>query len=36
LLDALPDYIFVKDRTGRFILSNLAHVSQDESCKGVL
>jgi PAS domain S-box-containing protein len=25
LLDALPDYIFVKDRTGRFILSNLAH-----------
>jgi PAS domain S-box-containing protein len=25
LLDALPDYIFVKDRTGRFVVSNLAH-----------
>jgi PAS domain S-box-containing protein len=25
LLDALPDYIFVKDRAGRFILSNMAH-----------
>ena len=25
LIDAIPDYIFVKDRGGRFILSNIAH-----------
>lgn len=25
LIEAVPDYIFVKDRQGRFILSNIAH-----------
>lgn len=25
LIDALPDYIFVKDKSGRFIASNIAH-----------
>jgi len=25
LIDALPDYVFVKDTAGRFMLSNLAH-----------
>jgi PAS domain S-box-containing protein len=25
LIDALPDYIFVKDRMGRFVVSNTAH-----------
>ncbi len=27
LIDAVPDYIFVKDREGRFIASNLAHAA---------
>ncbi len=25
LIDAMPDYVFVKDRDGRYLLSNLAH-----------
>jgi len=31
LIDHLPDYIFVKDREGRFTLSNLAHAKAAQS-----